>query len=232
MKGGTTSYRAPELIKEQPLFTRKADIWAIGCIFYELVTGKKAFLSDCQVREYEISKSELDIPNVDYHYGASNGFLVFRLRETLKKSSSRRPSAHELLGSFQNFDVYLFYFEHQASRVRKIDVDINDVDSTVELAPEPSANLSDAIEEVEGSKECGLTLDDVYQRIRAIYQETELNESKIRENEVERNEHERQLQVHMQTRKRQRGNSIYSSIWRLKCNACQKLKRKVLRWLC
>ena len=192
MSKGTTSYRAPEILKGQPLFTRKVDIWAIGCIFYELVTGEKAFLSDWKVREYGMSKSGLNVPNVNYHYGASSSFFAFRLRETLKKNWSQRPSAQELLGSFQNFDVYLFYFEHQASTVRKIDVDAN---ATFKLAPEPSAGFSDAIEEMEESKEDGLTLDDIYQRIHTIYQETEVNGQQIQTVDVKKNEHEHQIYV-------------------------------------
>lgn len=208
MSKGTTSYRAPELIKEQPLFTRKVDIWAIGCIFYELVTREKAFLSDRKVREYGMSKRALDISNVDYHFGASHRFFAFRLRETLKRDWSRRPSARELLGSFQNFDVYLLYFERQASLVKTIDSDV-DVNSAFELAPEPSANISNVIE-VEESKGDKLILDNMDEHIHAVDQETE---------------------VHMPTRKRRKGNNMYGSKGYLKCQICKMLKRKVLCWL-
>jgi NIMA (never in mitosis gene a)-related kinase len=40
---GTPCYRAPELLDEQARFTEKVDIWALGCILYEVATGDKAF---------------------------------------------------------------------------------------------------------------------------------------------------------------------------------------------
>ena len=177
-----------------------------------------------------MSKSELDIPNIDYHFGASSGFFAFRLRETLKKNWSRRPSAQELLESFQNFDVYLFYFQHQASTIRKIDLDANDVDSTFDLASEPSVNFSDA-SEVKESKKDSLTLDDIDQCIGAMDQDTELNEKQIRTIAEERN-YSLQIQLHTTpTRKRRKGNIMYGSTRRLKCNSCRELRRKVLRSL-
>ena len=42
---GTASYRAPELITGEKLtYTRQVDIWAIGCIFFELAFNRKSFL--------------------------------------------------------------------------------------------------------------------------------------------------------------------------------------------
>jgi len=39
---GTPYYMAPEVCKGEP-YGEKADIWAIGCILYELVMFKKPF---------------------------------------------------------------------------------------------------------------------------------------------------------------------------------------------
>ena len=52
---GTPCYRAPELLVDNdPVFTNKVDIFALGCILFELVTGGiKAFASDWQVHEYQ-----------------------------------------------------------------------------------------------------------------------------------------------------------------------------------
>lgn len=36
---GTSSYRAPEVLREAE-FTNKVDIWALGCVLYELATLK------------------------------------------------------------------------------------------------------------------------------------------------------------------------------------------------
>jgi serine/threonine protein kinase len=49
---GTSSYRAPELLTETPIFTNKVDIWGLGCILYELCVKKKAFGEDWNVQQY------------------------------------------------------------------------------------------------------------------------------------------------------------------------------------
>jgi serine/threonine protein kinase len=50
---GTPGYRAPELLNEEKYtYNDKVDIWAMGCILYELVVGKKLFPSDLTVLEH------------------------------------------------------------------------------------------------------------------------------------------------------------------------------------
>lgn len=40
---GYIEYRAPELLQEIEEYDEKVDVWSLGCIFYELVTGKPPF---------------------------------------------------------------------------------------------------------------------------------------------------------------------------------------------
>jgi NIMA (never in mitosis gene a)-related kinase len=39
---GTPYYMSPEMYENKP-YTHKSDIWALGCILYELCTLKRAF---------------------------------------------------------------------------------------------------------------------------------------------------------------------------------------------
>ena len=39
---GTPQYFSPELCQGKP-YNNKADIWALGCILYEMMSGKLAF---------------------------------------------------------------------------------------------------------------------------------------------------------------------------------------------
>src|ERR1700685_2478180 len=63
---GTGGYRAPELVADVGHFTNKVDIWASGCILFELITGTKAFLNDWAVREYYQTNSSKDITAPEY----------------------------------------------------------------------------------------------------------------------------------------------------------------------
>ena len=42
---GTTSYMAPEQAKGKPV-DRRADIWAFGCVLFEMLTGHRAFAGE------------------------------------------------------------------------------------------------------------------------------------------------------------------------------------------
>lgn len=40
-----TPCRAPEIYEEQP-YSFKSDVWALGCVMYEMMTGRAAFAAD------------------------------------------------------------------------------------------------------------------------------------------------------------------------------------------
>lgn len=99
---GTSGYRAPELLTENPIYNNKVDIWAMGCILYELISGQKAFSSDHAVMEWSFSKTEKKLPleNIDEVSGKTISHLI---GETLRKDPKLRPSAkyfYQTLGSF------------------------------------------------------------------------------------------------------------------------------------
>ena len=53
---GTTGYRAPEILVEgKAQFNNKVDIFALGCIVYEIVTGRKLFSEDWRIRQYALT---------------------------------------------------------------------------------------------------------------------------------------------------------------------------------
>jgi serine/threonine protein kinase len=99
---GTQGYRAPEMIGEADTqFNSKVDIWAFGCIFFEVVNGKKAYKNDFEARESKWYK--LEIPSIDFHYGNSEQFYLNTIRSTLNPKPADRQSATQLLVGFEAF---------------------------------------------------------------------------------------------------------------------------------
>jgi tetratricopeptide (TPR) repeat protein len=100
---GTQGYRAPEVLSDSVTgFNNKADIWAVGCILYELMTGNKLFTNDFHVREYQFSDmavkiSVRDVPHVLQLH------LSEIVTELLHRDYQQRPSAKQLLWVFHAY---------------------------------------------------------------------------------------------------------------------------------
>lgn len=95
---GTPSYRAPELLKEDSKYNNKVDIFAMGCILFELATGRKAFRDDFSIHEYSISHSEFDLfPLID---SENHQPILPLISAMLSKTDLKRPSARDLQSVF------------------------------------------------------------------------------------------------------------------------------------
>jgi serine/threonine protein kinase len=99
--GGTPGYRAPELIDpdketDRILYDNKVDIWAIGCIFYELVFRMKVFRTDFEVQEYRMKGQSLQLPP----HSEPDPNLILTIHEVILKTlavkASHRISAKDL----------------------------------------------------------------------------------------------------------------------------------------
>lgn len=92
---GTAGYRAPEILGENAQFNNKSDIWALGCITYEICTDQKAFSSDWSVIQYSITR-ELNLlcwPKSPYDYVQTLQQQVYNM---LALDPSQRPRAEYL----------------------------------------------------------------------------------------------------------------------------------------
>jgi serine/threonine protein kinase len=104
---GTASYRAPEVITHHE-YNKKVDLWAIGCIFFEVIFRRKAFSSDYAVQQYAFQHAidpnhKLQIPPDDSGWGDQLPVcIVASIHELLDVNSLNRPSAKDLLISFDS----------------------------------------------------------------------------------------------------------------------------------
>lgn len=107
---GTSSYRAPELLQsENPYFTNRTDIWALGCILYELVSSRKLFNGDWTTLQFALADSPLLIA-VEPPSLTTNEIwasLVALIREMVQIAPHHRPSAKVVHDRFTTFSYQL-----------------------------------------------------------------------------------------------------------------------------
>lgn len=92
---GSVFWMAPEVVK-QTSYTRKADIWSLGCLIVEMMTGKHPFPDCSQLQAiFKIGGAKVS-PTIPCH--ASSEAQTF-LKQAFEIEHTKRPSAEELLFS-------------------------------------------------------------------------------------------------------------------------------------
>ena len=91
---GTSGYRAPEITQLTGYFNDKTDIWALGCILYELAFNKKRFSCDREVwAYYSETKNAVDIEQPNEGFGVTGQEIVESIRDMTSREPFSRPSA-------------------------------------------------------------------------------------------------------------------------------------------
>ena len=89
---GTPYYVSPELWKNKP-YNAKSDIWALGCLLYEMITGKPPFDSN-DMRGLARKVMRGVYPPVSSHYSQDIKDVIQKL---LAVNPSHRPSIDDIL---------------------------------------------------------------------------------------------------------------------------------------
>jgi serine/threonine protein kinase len=101
---GTRSYRAPELVRldQKSKYTNKVDMWAVGCILYELVLRRRAFADDWEVLQHAKSGKDYEviIGPTSVADERRRAFLAKIIKELLNSDPSGRPNAQTLYERF------------------------------------------------------------------------------------------------------------------------------------
>lgn len=96
---GTACYRAPEVIGKS-LYNCKSDIWALGCILYELLVGEKLYSSDWDMWGKVERNEPLSLPQkglISEHWKRA---LTCLLTNMLWRDPAKRVRASVLLTNF------------------------------------------------------------------------------------------------------------------------------------
>ena len=83
---GTAAYMAPEQAKGKPV-DKRADIWAFGCVLYELLAGRRAFAGD------DVSTTLAAVLLKDPEWGALPASTPVALRSLLTRCLTKDPKA-------------------------------------------------------------------------------------------------------------------------------------------
>ncbi|XP_042264389.1 ribosomal protein S6 kinase alpha-6-like [Thunnus maccoyii] len=89
---GTRLYLSPEIYEDKP-YNNKSDIWALGCVLYEMCTLKPAFNADNSMH-MEVKIVRGFYPPVSDHYSQE---LRSLLEQLLKPDPTERPSVSSIL---------------------------------------------------------------------------------------------------------------------------------------
>jgi WD40 repeat protein/serine/threonine protein kinase len=113
---GTLPYMSPEQI-EGKLVDHRTDIWAVGIILYELVTGKHPLAPLSEFKLYEMADAATSIPSVREHRQDLGPLADVIDRCLIKHKQNRTGTARELLEQLQSL--------LPAARTRRLDYENN-----------------------------------------------------------------------------------------------------------
>ena len=94
---GSPLYMAPELVKREP-YTEKVDVWSLGVITYQLLSGKTPFESrnlkkiDWNIKHKQITFQSSKKENWDDISDEAKSFIL----ACLERDQTKRPSIREL----------------------------------------------------------------------------------------------------------------------------------------
>jgi serine/threonine protein kinase len=92
---GTSGYNAPELLADGRFSTSRSDIWALGCILYELATGRRLFQNVFAIvaAYYHTNHDEPLMRDISFGDNAWERQFIESQEHLLSKSPEGRPTA-------------------------------------------------------------------------------------------------------------------------------------------
>lgn len=100
---GSSSYRAPEILTEEPEFTNRLDMWSLGCVLHQIATKRVAFKDDWAVQKYDHMKNSI----MEINLTSTSEFLQHHVSESLRallhREPKKRPSASLVSRLFSSY---------------------------------------------------------------------------------------------------------------------------------
>ena len=102
---GALPYMAPEMIRDSRNAGKPSDIWALGAMMYELISGQKPFGFGLSVVHKILSSTEIKKPqHIDHNlqFQALGNELYSIIIDCLTRTPENRPNADELVKRCEN----------------------------------------------------------------------------------------------------------------------------------
>ncbi len=106
MSLGTPAYMAPEQVAGDPSTDHRADIYSLGCVAYEMLTGQSPFAGKSPQQMLAAQVMETPVPVAQERPGVPSALASLVMR-CLEKEPSRRPqSASEVASALETTGAY------------------------------------------------------------------------------------------------------------------------------
>jgi eukaryotic-like serine/threonine-protein kinase len=96
MSRGSEGYRGPELVIERSVVCQQSDMFALGCVLHELVTGKQLFPRDYYVFNFMFNKQLPNRPQLEIDK-RSIAYINELRNAMLDVMWENRPSARDVM---------------------------------------------------------------------------------------------------------------------------------------
>jgi len=106
MSLGTPEYMAPEQVAGDPDVDHRADIYSLGCVAYEMLTGKSPFSGKSPQQMLAAQVMEKPVPIEQRRPGVPPALAAVVMRCLEKEPSARPQSAAEILNPLDSTDVF------------------------------------------------------------------------------------------------------------------------------
>ena len=106
---GTRQYTAPEGLEEESRIDHRSDLWCVGVVLYEMLTGEMPFKSDdCNNQIAYLHRLQQVLPKRLSEFGlkVEEGLQGIIDRALAKRKEDRFQSASEFLDALQNANLY------------------------------------------------------------------------------------------------------------------------------
>lgn len=123
---GTPMFMSPEVCNNLP-YTNKCDIWAVGCVLYELATFRKPFIAKSFLALAMKIIDEDPEPLPEMYSEKFNGMVMAMMR----KEPESRPSCNQVFSMLGMKDLYLIARQKTESGFFKVRPENIDFESSV-----------------------------------------------------------------------------------------------------